>query len=179
MLRNARRMLISAFVVGHLGAVTLWVLPDCPIKARAMPTLAWYMLPTGQWQYWGMFAPDPIRDTATLEAVAVDARGMIHTFAFPRESDMSPWAASLHYRHAKYSANYALKDDFGASREFGARHVIRQLGLTAEVFPVDVQFVYQIRPTPPPGGPPADPMTPTVVSSIETYRFPTLEEALP
>ncbi len=174
-----RRLLISAFVVGHLGAVTFWIMPACAIQQRFVPYVMNYMLPIGQWQYWGMFAPDPIRDTSTLEAVVFDAQGLIHTYAFPRETGRSTWDAALHYRHSKYAANYALKEEFAAHREFGARHVIRQLGLTADAFPVDVQFIYQLRPCPPPGGPLPDPMSPTVASTIETFRFPTLEEALP
>jgi hypothetical protein len=174
-----RRLIISAFVVAHLGAVAIWILPACPLKIRCLPYLVYYMMPLGQWQYWGMFAPDPVRDATMLEAVVLDAHGLLHTFSFPKESELTPWQAMWRYRHSKYAANYALKDEFIANREFGARHVVRSLGLPADAFPVDVQFLFRIRPSPPPGGPPADPMTPTTTLTIESYRFPTLQEVLP
>jgi hypothetical protein len=150
-------LVISAFVTAHLGAVAVWILPPCPLKGRLLPYLAYYMLPLGQWQYWGM----------------------LHTFAFPQESTLTPWQAFWHYRHSKYASNFSLTDEFIANREFGARHAVRALRLPAEAFPVEVQLYYQVRPTPPPGGPPADPMTPPVTSPIKTYRFPTLQEVMP
>jgi hypothetical protein len=174
-----RRLVISAFVTAHLGAVTVWIVPPCVLKGRLLPYLAYYMLPLGQWQYWGMFAPNPVSDTVTLEAAVLDARGLLHTFAFPQESTLTPWQAFWHYRHSKYASNFSLTDEFIANREFGARHAVRALHLPAEAFPVDVQLYFQVRETPPPGGPPADPMAPPVTSPIQTYRFPTLQEVLP
>jgi hypothetical protein len=173
------RLLISAFVIFHLTAVLVWMVPNCVIKQRLTLPLAFYMLPTGNWQYWGMFAPNPLRDTITLEALVVDAKGILHVFDFPKEQDFPKWKSFFLFRHSKYAANFALKDDFASSREFGARYAVRQLKIPADSFPVEVQIVFQVRPTPPPGGPPPDPMSPTIISTIESYRFPTLEEVLP
>ena len=175
---TARRLAISAFLIGHMGAVSIWVLPPCPIQRRFAGSLAYYILPLGLWQYWGMFAPDPVRDTLMLEAEAIDVRGIRYNFAFPRLADYSRWEGTFRFRHAKYAANMGGEES-AAQREFAARHVIRQLGLPAEAFPVDVQLRYQVRLTPPPGEPPADPMTPTQPHPIESYRFPNLEEVGP
>lgn len=179
MWRFIQRTAISLFVIAHLCAVTIWILPACVIKLWAIPYIVKYMVPLGQWQYWGMFAPDPMRDTMMLEAAVVDARGLLHTFAFPKEKDFGAWGSSLHYRHSKYAANFALKEEFKAHREFAARHAVRQLGMTADMFPVDVQLMYRIKPTPPPGSPPPDPMMPLAVAAIDTYRFPSLKEVQP
>jgi hypothetical protein len=179
MMWTLRRLAISAFVVGHLSAVTLWILPSCPIQHVSARAVACYLMPLGLWQYWGMFAPDPAVHSVTLEAAAVDAQGLLHTYLFPHEADRSRWDAALHYRHSKYAANFSLKQEFKAHREFAARHVLRQLKLPPSAYPVDVQLYYQVQLTPSPGGPPADPMTPREISPIETYRFPTPEEALP
>jgi hypothetical protein len=173
-----KRLEISAIVVFHLVAVTTWIVPDCELHRRLVGSAAYYLMPLGQWQYWGMFAPDPLRDTVTLEALVLDAKGLLHTFAFPQEGNRSIWDAAWHYRHSKYAANFALKDEFKAHREFAARHAVRQLHLPPEEFPVEVRLVYQIKPTPPPGTLP-DPMTPQTSSVIESYLFPTLEEVLP
>jgi hypothetical protein len=70
-------------------------------------------------------------------------------------------------------------DEFHRPREFAARHVVRQLNLPTEAFPVDVQLVFQVRQTPPPGSPPVDPMTPTVQSPLARYHFEKLSEVRP
>jgi hypothetical protein len=173
-----KRLQISAFLVFHMVAVIAWVVPACPLQARVIDVVAYYIFTTGQWQHWGMFAPDPIRDTCALEAIAVDSNGLWHTFRFPRETDRAWWNASLHYRYSKYASNFAVKEEFKAHREFAARHALRQLGLPADAFPVQVNLVYRVKPTPPPGTRP-DPMVPTTTSVIESYRFPSLEEVLP
>jgi hypothetical protein len=86
---TARRLLISAFVVFHFGATIIWIMPPCVIRQRTIKTLAYYMMPLGLWQTWAMFAPDPIRETLTLEADVTDARGLRHRFEFPRVGDLS------------------------------------------------------------------------------------------
>jgi hypothetical protein len=174
-----RRLEISAFVVFHLAALTVGAVPACPVKDRLLDTVLYYLMPTGQGRHAAMAVPEPIRDTVvTLEAEVLDSRGLTHVFSFPRESNPSPWDPSWNYRHARYLSNLALKDDFKAHREFAARHAIRQLRLPREAFPVEVCLMHQIKPSPPPGILP-DPMVGQTPSVIESYRFPTLEEALP
>src|SRR4029079_4272370 len=79
-----KRAALSAFVLPHLGAWTIWWVPDCELKQRLAigPTI--YLVPLGLAQNWGMFAPEPPRDTSTLEAVVVDSRGLMRSYAFPR-----------------------------------------------------------------------------------------------
>jgi hypothetical protein len=175
---TARRWAISAFLVVHVSAVTLWVLPASPLRLRVMNVASYYILPLGLWQYWGMFAPDPVRDTVMLEAEVVDARGLRYSFAFPRLADYSKWRGVPRVRHSKFAANMAV-EECATNREFAARHVVRRLGLPASAFPVVAQLLYQVRLSPPPGGPPPDPMTPTRPHIIATYRFPSLDEVMP
>jgi len=174
-----RRVAISMFVIAHLCAVTLWIVPPCALKQRSVLYLAYYMMPLGLWQYWGMFAPNPMLHTVAVEASVIDSRGLMHRFEFPKEAAMSLWEAAWRYRHSKYAANFSLKEEFKAHREYAARHVLRQLHLSPEAFPVDVQLYYQIWTTPPPGAPLPDPLAQPTVSQIDAYRFPTMQEALP
>ena len=81
---TAYRLWISAFLVLHLGATVFWVMPPSPIKPMGMSLVRWYMLPLGLWQYWGMFAPDPQRDTFLLEAEVVGRPGAPACFLFSR-----------------------------------------------------------------------------------------------
>jgi hypothetical protein len=175
---TARRLLISTFLIGHMIAVWIWVLPYCPVRDRSYSRLEYYMMPLGLWQYWAMFAPDPVRDTVTLEAEVIDAKGLRYTFPFPRLADYSELGAIPRYRHTKFVANLA-GEHFLTGRKIAARHAVRQLHLAAAAFPLDVQLIYQIRRTSPPGQPPTDPMTPTVASSLHRFQFARLEEVQP
>ncbi len=167
---TARRLVISAFLVFHLSLTALWVLPNCPIKLRFFDPASHYMLPLGLWQYWGMFAPDPPRENYTLEAEVFDAQGLRHSFAFPRVADYSWWRGIARFRHSKFSSNMYI-DEFTRQRKLTARHVVRQLGLTDDAFPLQVRLMYRVRPMPQPGGPPEDPMTPTRPLTIGTFPF--------
>jgi len=174
----AKRAAISAFLLVHIAAVAIWNLPPCAIKSRGLPFSSRYVLPLGLWQYWGMFGPNPAMTTSLLEAAVVDNQGIVHRYAFPAMNDVPPWKAVWGYRHSKFSANLG-GDEFRILREMTARHVVRQLGLPAGDFPVVVQLYYQVRETPPPGAPPADPAEAPKIAVIENYRFPDLAEVLP
>ena len=54
---TVRRLAISAFLLFHMTATVIWVLPVCPIRNRSVPFLKYYILPLGMWQSWAMFAP--------------------------------------------------------------------------------------------------------------------------
>ncbi|MBX6313346.1 MAG: hypothetical protein IRY99_10595 [Isosphaeraceae bacterium] len=175
---SLKRLFLSAVVATHLAAVVLCNLPDCAIKQRCGGWIAYYLLPLGLDQGWGMFAPDPGRVTVALEAIAVDDKGRTYTFSFPRVADLSPWQGIPKFRHSKYQNEINHKTR-AAQREFAARHVVRRLGLKEADFPVLVQLYFQVRMSPPPGGPPADPMAEPTREIIDTFRFPSLQEALP
>ena len=167
---KARQWGLSAFVTFHLGATLLWVLPPSPLRAATWPAVRYYMMPIGHWQYWGMFAPDPVRNTLTLEADVVDAHGLRATYEFTKVADYSWWQAIGFFRHSKYAANLAAPGS-EIHREIAMRHAVRRLQVPDSAFPVDVKLLYKITPTPEPGGPAADPMTPKQHVVIGTSRF--------
>jgi hypothetical protein len=167
-----RRVVISAFVVIHLGASLVWAMPECLIRQRLIYASSCYLFPLGLWQCWTMFAPDPIQETVTLEASVTDINGLRYGFAFPTLADKPKWRVVPMFRHPKYTL-YMVPDE--KLRGFAARHVVRQLGLPAEAFPVDVQLYYQLR-RPPPLGELSDPMAPVEQPVLGTYRFNALDE---
>lgn len=175
-----KRFAISIFVIGHVSAVVLTNLPDCSM--RRMLGRDWvdaYLLPTGLWQAWGMFAPEPSKDTLTLEAIVRDSHGLIRQYVFPRMMDQSAWTGFMGgYRHSKFAANVGSKDGT-ANREFAARYVIRALKLRPEDFPIDVQLIHQVWPTKPPEAPAEDETPAPWMAVIQTYNFPNMEEAMP
>ena len=173
-----KRLAISAFVLVHLAAVGLWNLPRCALTERFGGWTPYYMLPTGLWQHWGMFAPDPVRDTWALEAVVRDRSGIQRRFGFLRTAELSAWEGFWAYRHGKFLANMADKTGGPAFRELTARHAVRRLGLAAEDFPVEVELLYQVRTTPPPGQS-TDPMMAPLPLTLDVYRFANPREAQP
>jgi len=169
-----KRLAISAFLLVHLAALALWNMPGCALRQRAFRAVAHYVYPLGLWQNWAMFAPDPVRHTVTLQAIAVDRNGIMYDYAFPKMADYSLWGRALRVRHSKF-ASYFASEEFANHRQVAARHVVRQLAIPAEGFPVDVEIQYQVRETPPPGTVP-DPMAPTRTHPLKAYRFPTWED---
>src|SRR5262249_28037627 len=136
---TARRAGISAFVIFHISALTIWTMPHCAIKERFQEPFRYYMLPLGLWQWWAIFAPDPILNTMVLEAEIVDSKGMRHVYEFPRIGELSWWQKIARYRDPKFAANMAV-GEYGRHREFTARHAVRQLGLGSESFPMWVSL---------------------------------------
>lgn len=175
---NARRLFISAFVAVHLTALFVWVLPACPLRHRLSPIARYYTLPLGLWQYWAMFAPDPVRDSVMLEAEAIDSKGLRYNFVFPRIADYTVWEAVPRFRYSKYAANMSA-DDTELQRKFAARHAIRRLNIPATAFPVDAHLFYQIHPSSSPGEPPTDPMTPPRQHLLSTFHFASMSEVRP
>jgi hypothetical protein len=173
---NARRLIVSAFVIFHLSAICLWTTPPSYIKAHLEPLYRYYVLPSGMWQWWAIFAPDPVRDTIVLDAEIVDAKGMRHIHEFPRLAELPWWQKMALYRQPKFAGNMCCAEYF-PSRKFVARYAARQIDLKPEAFPVWVSLYYQVKDTPPPGATAvSDPMAPPRIVMIERFDFASLEE---
>jgi len=172
---TARRLFISGFVIFHVTALSLWTLPDCAIKRAAIAPFSYYVLPTGLWQWWAIFAPDPVKDTLCLAVEIVDTKGLRHIYEFPRLQNMPLWQRTLHYRTPKFVANAGVPE-LSASRILIVRYAARQLGLPASAYPITASLYFQVRPTPPPGTGESDPMTQERTSLIERFEIQSPEE---
>jgi hypothetical protein len=175
---TAWRLAISAYILFHLAATVTWITPNSPLRQRIIPAFWYYMLPLGLWQSWGMFAPDPQKETIVLEAEVIDAQGMRHVHEFTRVADLSWWRKMPRFRHPKYASNL-LSEEYILQREFTARHAVRRLGLSSSVFPVHVSVYLKIKAPPPPGSSFSDPMAPARLYSLGTYEFASLDEVRP
>jgi hypothetical protein len=175
---TARRLVISAFVLFHLSALIIWTMPPCAIKERFAKPYYYYVLPLGIWQWWAVFAPDPVRNTAVVNAEVVDCKGIRHIFEFPRIGDLPWWAKIPRYRNPKFTNNMS-NNEFAIQRKFSARHAVRQLGLGPEAFPLAVSLYFQIKASPPPGTGVADPMAPSQIEVLERFEFASVQEVRP
>jgi hypothetical protein len=175
---TASRLILSAFIIWHVSALIIWTIPPSMIKERFVAPYRYYVLPLGIWQWWAIFAPDPMRDDLRLEAEVVDAKGMRRIFEFPTIGDLPWWAKIPRYRHPKFTSNM-MNEEYVTHRRFTARHVLRQLGLADDSFPLVVSLYVQARPAPPFGTPVADPMTPSHVQMIDRFEFTSSKEVRP
>jgi hypothetical protein len=167
---TALRLALSAYILFHLAATIAWVIPFSPLKAALMPKFRYYMLPLGLWQSWGMFAPDPLDCTITLESEVTDAKGMRHIHEFTKVADLPLWQKLPRFRHPKLTSNVQT-EEYAPQREVVARHAVRSLGLGPESFPVIVSLYYQVTPPAPLGVGQSDPMTPTRMHHLAAYQF--------
>lgn len=175
---TARRLVISAFVIFHLSALMIWTMPNCAIKSQFQSSYRYYVLPLGLWQWWAIFAPDPIRNTTNLNAEIIDAKGMRQVYEFTRLGDLTWWQKIPRYRNCKFTANMSV-EEYTEHRKFTARHVVRHLGMGAEAFPLWVSLYYEIKNSPPPGTGVTDPMVASRVQVVDRFEFGSLKEVRP
>jgi hypothetical protein len=175
---NARRWVISAFVMFHLSALIVWTMPHCAIKTMVQNPYRYYVLPLGMWQWWAIFAPDPMRCTAVLNAEVVDAKGMRYTYEFERIGDLSWWEKYPRYRHPKFTSNM-MNDEYKHQRVFTARHAVRQLGLEPEAFPLVVSLYVDVKDAPSPGSGASDAMATPRTEVLDRFKFASMKEVQP
>lgn len=175
---TARRRALSAFVIFHLSALAVWTMPYCAAKAVVQGPYRYYVMPMGLWQWWAVFAPDPIRNTMALSAEVVDAKGMRYTFDFPRLAELPWWQKIGRYRQPKFTMNMMI-EEYKRHREFTARHAVRQLGLDDAAYPIGVCLYVEIKDSPPPGTGKSDPMAPKRIEVVDRFQFQSPREVRP
>jgi hypothetical protein len=121
--------IVKVLVVAHMALVLHWSLPrPAPAVANGMlpPTAAniarhpvqflllgneharhhsptrFYLLSTGLWQYWDMFAPNPAHLDYWYDSVVTYQDGSVRTVPYPRMKTSSLWRKFLDERYRKY-----------------------------------------------------------------------------
>ena len=151
---------------------------SAPSRRSSSGRIGIYVLPLGLWQWWAIFAPDPIRNTLYLNAEVVDAKGMRYSYEFPRLGDISWWQRFPRYRNCKFTCNMLI-DEYKTHRTFTARHAVRQLGLGEAAFPVWVSLYVEIEDLPPPGTGASDPMATPRLNLVDRFQFASMKEVRP
>ena len=131
--RNTSRVsfLVKALVALHIVAITVWSLPHAPGRAKPptnpverasdavlsanerylKPTpIRQYVLATGFWQYWDMFAPNP-SSTDLYGTAEIEFRGgATLDYTFPRMAEMSLSQRYVNERYRKFYERAQLKE---------------------------------------------------------------------
>ncbi len=115
--------IVKIFVAFHLLAITVWAIPNPPDRIRdgtvaargSDHILVWnfnvlkqnallrgYLLSTGTWQYWDMFAPDPSQVDYYGTATVKYLDGSEKEFKYARMFEMDFWTKYLNERRRKH-----------------------------------------------------------------------------
>ena len=101
-----RRRVISAFILFHLIAITLWAIPyDFSLIVKAREVIQPYMRWTGLFQTWNMFAPNPIPTNTYIKAVVITEHHRIYTWNYPRMDQLGLGERYRKERYRKFAEN--------------------------------------------------------------------------
>jgi hypothetical protein len=92
------RVLVGGWLVFHIGAVAVWLLPDkeCldSFRNEGRKAVAHYLNTTNTAQGWGMFSPNPPRRNVFMKVLVVDGHGEVwdlRTDVYAAEQKPIPW----------------------------------------------------------------------------------------
>ncbi len=166
-----RVWLVNAFIAFHVACIASWSVPAPlqPALVRAWNALvAPYMLRTGLWQGWDMFAPNPLAINIDVDADVTYRDGRHGTWVFPRMQELSYWERYRQERYRKWRERVRL-DAYALIWPDTARFVARLAARPGA--PVDlVALTRHWAEIPPPVGSPLAPRLAEVVMPHQ-YRF--------
>ena len=105
------RFLISGFIVFHILATLLWVLPDNALRQQLLALPQKYISNVGLWQSWGMFAPEPSDLNLYLTAVITYRDGSQREWEWPRPEKLDLFTRYRKERYRKFT-EYGRMDSY-------------------------------------------------------------------
>lgn len=113
---------VQAFVYFHLFAIIVWSIPrprEELVTGKEPPQgnehlillnnrylqegpVKYYLQCTGLWQYWDMFAPDPLKIDVFMDANVTYSDGTVSTFEYPRMVKMGFGSRYFNERYRKF-----------------------------------------------------------------------------
>ena len=100
-----RRLVISAVILFHLVAITVWNMPASYLQSILRSDIYSYMTLTGLAQGWGMFAPEPGHINFYMAARITYANGQQRVWEMGREDNRGMWARLVGERERKFVEN--------------------------------------------------------------------------
>jgi hypothetical protein len=124
---SAVRLALTTFIIFHLAAITAWSLQsDSPLIQNFNKLIRPYMLWTGLFQNWDMFAPDPSKLNCNVGAVVEYRDGTRSLWSFPKMESMGLVDKYFRERWRKYANDNLRLDTNAALWPDAARYVARQ-----------------------------------------------------
>ncbi len=129
--QRVRRMAISAFLLFHLIAITFWAVPlSSPLVVAFRGLIRPYMIWSGLFQSWDMFAPAPQSVNAWVQAAVIMRDGQIHPWNFPRMEQLGYLERYHKERYRKFAENIPDRK-YSAVWPDVAKHAARSFNNTA------------------------------------------------
>jgi hypothetical protein len=98
---------INVFVLFHILAIACWSVPlESPLLTKCRNLVGPYMLWSGLFQRWDMFAPDPLKVNSYVEARVTFGDGHSVTWSFPRMDQLGLVDRYFQERYRKYATEY-------------------------------------------------------------------------
>jgi hypothetical protein len=105
-LQRIKYIAINTFLLFHILAITCWCIPlDSPLIANFRDLVRPYMLWSGLFQGWDMFAPSPRNINSHLEVVVIYKDGRTQTWKFPRMEKLGFPERDFKERYRKFAEN--------------------------------------------------------------------------
>jgi len=132
---------ISAFLLFHIVAIASWCLPiNSLLNDRIRGIVRPYILWSGLFQAWDMFAPDPAKINSYVEAQVFFRDGSTQVWSVPRMNEIGYVDRYFKERYRKFSTEYLRMDSHAALWPDAARYVAR-LYRNPSNPPVSVQLI--------------------------------------
>lgn len=136
-----KHVAISAFILFHLVAITCWSVPiNSLLIPKCKQLIGHYMLWSGLFQGWDMFAPDPSKLNCYVVAEIKYRDGQTRLWKFPRMQELGYVERYFRERFRKFSTEYLRTDDHAAMWPEAARYVAR-VNSSASNPPVSVSLI--------------------------------------
>jgi hypothetical protein len=129
-LEKRKRAIISAFIAVHLVALYSWAMPPFTepwnsLRNSINNVFRPYLLFTGIWQGWDMFAPNPLSINTYLVAEVTLKDGSVVIWPFPRMEFLGFFEKYYQERWRKWAADNVRLDKNSALWPDAARYVAR------------------------------------------------------
>jgi hypothetical protein len=121
-----KRIAISAFVLFHLVAISAWCLPvNSLLNDRFKQTIRPYILWTGLFAAWDMFAPDPVKLNSYVDAEVTFRDGSTRQNLIPRMDRIGFVDRYFRERYRKFATEYVRMDSYSVMWPDVARYFAR------------------------------------------------------
>ena len=148
-----RRRAVNLFLIWHIFALTIWLIPgNSAVVQACVGLIRPYMIITAFAQSWSMFSPNPDHMDVWLEARIHYAQGPPHTWEFPRMVHMG---YVRRYEEERWRKMTEVATHGGNHNLWPilARYAARVNNPDSQNPPVSVELIQHSRIIPPPGQP--------------------------
>lgn len=121
--QKIKRTAVNAFLLFHIVAIASWCIPvNSPLITSFRDLIRPYMLWSGLFQGWDMFAPTPPNINSYIQAAVIYKDGRTQIWKFPRMEQLGLFERYYRERYRKFEENLR-QDSNSALWPDVARHI--------------------------------------------------------